>query len=189
MRLGTKAQLAAEHGVSKPAVTKWDRAGHIVYAGDGKVDMDATDARLRSVCLGKFSTSADGAKRRGKPASELTGAVNTEDGDSASDQVAARLIRAFGPEMTLEEARRVKENYLALLNQLEYDKESATVVRIEDSARMVAEAFARVRTRLLAIAPERAPVIAMLRTVPEVQDAIAEAIDEALAELSHGSRG
>lgn len=186
MRLGTKAQLAAEHGVSKPAVTKWDRAGHIVLV-DGKVDLDATNARLHAACLGKFSTAEDGSKRRKPGRDALTEEVNEP--DAALSDVAARLVRSFGAEMSLEEARRVKENYLALLNQLEYDKESAKVVLVEDSARIVADAFARVRTRLLAIAPERAPVIAMLRTVAEVQDAIAEAVDEALTELSHGSRG
>lgn len=51
-------------------------------------------------------------------------------------------------DMSMDEARRVKENYLALLNQLEYDQKSGLVVMVSEVAALVGAEYAKVRTRL-----------------------------------------
>ena len=66
-------------------------------------------------------------------------------------ETAERIISAIGPTMDQVEAERVKENYLALLRQLEYDTKSGAVVLVEDVTKAVAAEYAKVRTRLLAI--------------------------------------
>ncbi|WP_219847338.1 hypothetical protein [Burkholderia multivorans] len=86
--------------------------------------------------------------------------------------------------MDFDEARRVKENYLALQAQLEYDRDAGLVVAVADVAKAVGEEYAKVRTRLLAIPAEHAPRIHRLKTVIEVQDALHEIIVEALEELT-----
>jgi hypothetical protein len=86
--------------------------------------------------------------------------------------------------MTIEEARRVKENYLALLGRLEYDHKSGAVVLVSDVAAAVGKQYAKVRTRLLSIPAEQAPRIHRLKTVTEVQDALQELITDALEELT-----
>jgi hypothetical protein len=42
----SKAEFARRHGVSRPAVQKWEAAGYLVMR-DGKVDAEASDGRLR----------------------------------------------------------------------------------------------------------------------------------------------
>ena len=88
-----------------------------------------------------------------------------------------------------QKAKRVKENYLALREQLEYDRESRLVVAVEDVTRAVGEEYAKVRTRLLAIPSENAPRIHRLKTVLEVQDAMYGLIVEALEELTRDGEG
>ncbi len=103
--------------------------------------------------------------------------------DETPAQAAERIVLSGAPYDRLE-AERIKENYLALLRQLEYDQKSGAVVAVADVAGAVGAQFARVRTRLLAIPAEQAPRLHRLKTVPEVQDALQDIITEALEELA-----
>ena len=106
------------------------------------------------------------------------------EGSTAAD--IERFIESKFPMLSQAEAEKMKENYLALLRQLEYDQKSGLVVRIEDVVAEVAKKFATVRTRLLAIPAEQAPKLHRLKTVAEVQDALQEIITRALEELTSG---
>jgi hypothetical protein len=99
-------------------------------------------------------------------------------------QAAAKVIAALGAENDLGEAIRIKENYNALLKQLEYDKESGLVVLVSDVAKLVGEEYAKVRTRLLAIPSNFAPQVHRCQTVSEVNAMLERAIIEALEELT-----
>jgi hypothetical protein len=113
--------------------------------------------------------------------------VRTVEGVTETDtpaQAAAKVIAALGAENDLGEAIRIKENYNALLKQLEYDKESGLVVMVSDVAKLVGEEYAKVRTRLLAIPSNFAPQIHRCKTVSEVNDLMERAIVEALEELT-----
>ncbi len=177
MELLSLTQFAVLHGVSKPAVTKWKKRGLIVFEGD-QVNVEASNAELKKY-------------RRDSPVNSKvnqTKQLTVQPGETAAD-AADRVLLASGAEMDLEEARRVKENYLALLNQLEYDQKSGLVVPVEDVARVADSKFAKARTRLLAIPAEQSPRLHRLKTVTEVQDALQEIITEALEELTqHGGR-
>ncbi|MDP9153929.1 MAG: hypothetical protein M3O74_06745 [Pseudomonadota bacterium] len=100
------------------------------------------------------------------------------------EQAAARVLIERGADMSFDEARRVKENYLALLNELEYDQKSGVVVLVEDVVRYVGNEFANLRTRLRAIGPNYGPQLSRLNTPAEASAFISEAIDEALYELA-----
>jgi len=191
MTLETKADYARRHGVSKPAVGKWEERGWLVMS-EGKVDVEESDKLLK-----KFRSPSDprakrGAAATGKPtASKPESAVNRQPPRAAlkragesSQQAADRLIASVGANLSYDEARTLKENYLALLNQLEYDERSGAVVKAEDVAAVVGAELATVRTKLLAIPSEHAPRIARLKTATEVQDALQEVIVEALSELT-----
>ena len=49
--------------------------------------------------------------------------------------------------MSMDEARRVKENYLALLNQLDYEQKAGRLIELTHAERVVFETFRGVRTR------------------------------------------
>ncbi len=98
--------------------------------------------------------------------------------------VAARIVTEATALLPLNEAIQMKENYNALLKQLEYDKESGLVVMADAVLKEVGEEYAKVRTRLLAIPSEQAPRIHRLKTVAEVQSVLQDIITEALEELT-----
>jgi len=178
MTIVSQAEYARLRGVSKKTVTQWKQEGKIVLA-DGGVDVEPSDARLqkyRAVGLKGGNDSSNGGNTL--PALPAARAGET------TEQAVTRIMLASGANMTIEEARRVKENYLALAAQLNYDKEAGLVVEAALVAAAVGEEYAKVRTRLLSIPAEHAPRIHRLKTVTEVQDVLQELITEALEELT-----
>ncbi|WP_416777849.1 hypothetical protein ACNFJN_06450 [Xenorhabdus budapestensis] len=96
--------------------------------------------------------------------------------------------------MSLDEAKTMKENYLALLTQHEYDLKSGKVLPWQDMIDAVRQEYSRMRTRLIAIAPEHGPRLrAMAGTVTDTEFVVAlqEIIYEAMEELSldHSEQG
>lgn len=190
MALIKQAAFAELHGVSRKAVTTWKKRGWLVFQAD-LVDVDASNALLKKYrpagidSVTQTVTRNDQGNKPRAAKNEVT-RVTIEVGESA-EQAAVRLLVDTGAEMSIDEAKRVKENYLALLNQLEYDKESGLVVEAAEVAKAVGAEYAKVRTRLLAIPAEQAPRLHRLRSVNEVQDCLRELIQEALEELTKDS--
>ncbi|MFL9918837.1 hypothetical protein PQR75_26335 [Paraburkholderia fungorum] len=182
-----QSQYAARHGVSPKTVTKWKERGWLVFAGD-QVDVEASDAnvkRYRSKGVDGVTQGAEG-KAKGKSPGAVTRAskkVTIRDGETPAEAAVRHLV-ATGADMDIDEAKRVKENYLALQTQLEYDRDAGLVVAVADVAKAVGEEYAKVRTRLLAIPAEHAPRLQLLKTPVELQDALQEIIVEALEELT-----
>ena len=82
------------------------------------------------------------------------------------------------------DAERVKENYLALLRELEYHMKSGAVVPIDQVIGLISGEFATVRTRLLSLPSELAPRVLLLKTAPEIEETIRTAVQDALEELT-----
>lgn len=187
MTLEKKSEFARRHGVSAARVSQWIKQGLLVLSA-GKVDVEASSAKLA-----KYRDTTDGRATAGKKlkgdglkAEALKPApIAALEGETAQEAV-ERILSEGGSIMTIEEAKRMKEEYLALLNRLEYDQKSGAVVAVAEVGKAVAEEYARVRTRLLAIPAERAPDVHRLKTVAEVQDVLHAAIVQALEELTYG---
>ncbi len=97
------------------------------------------------------------------------------------------MIAEHGVTMKLYEARQMKENFLALLTQLDYDIKSGQVLPYKDMIEAVGNEYARMRTHLIAIAPEHGPrlrVLAYTTNDAEFVQALQEVVYEALEELS-----
>lgn len=186
-----QSQFATLHGVSRKTVTEWKKRGWLVFAGD-EIDADASNAVLaryrrdgvsKAVTQAPGNTSGNKATKPGKRVTRKDAEVTIRE-DETPESAAARILIATGADMDFDEARRVKENYLALQAQLEYDRDAGLVVAVADVAKAVGEEYAKVRTRLLAIPAEHSPRVQRLKTVIEVQDALHEIIVEALEELT-----
>src|SRR5260364_11262 len=180
-----QAAFAALHGVSRKTVTAWKARGWLVLQGD-QVDVDASNARLkkyRREGLPVVTPVTFGAQGNTGNRSGHKNRVTIEPGESA-EQAAVRILAVRGADMSREEAQRVKENYLALLHQLDYHQKSGAVVAVQEVAQAVGEEYAKVRTRLLAIPSECAPRLHTLKTVTEVQDALHALIVEVLEALT-----
>lgn len=97
------------------------------------------------------------------------------------------MIAEKGATMTFDEARTLKENFLALLTQLEYEIKSGQVLPYKDMIEAVGREYSRMRTRLIAIAPEHGPrlrVLASTTNDTEFVQALQEVVYEAMEELS-----
>ncbi|MGE8452095.1 MAG: hypothetical protein ACN6OP_16010 [Pseudomonadales bacterium] len=186
-----QSEFAALHSVSRKTVTKWKERGWLVFAGD-EVDVEASNALLKRYRRDGTSTVTQSVTQAppGNSPARMRKAVTPSDSEvtvragETVERAAQRILIATGAEMDLDEARRVKENYLALQAQLQYDQEASLVVAVADVAKAVGAEYAKVRTRLLAIPAEHAPRIQRLKTVIEVQDALQEIIVDALEELT-----
>ncbi|MGY2158606.1 hypothetical protein [Pseudomonas tolaasii] len=194
-----QSEFATLHGVSRKTVTKWKERGWLVFQGS-ELDVDASNAliaKYRRDGLDVVTHESNPVTQTavGNKSSEKKSAVThaskrvTIKPGETIEQATARILIATGANMTIDEAKRVKENYLALREQLEYDRESRLVVAVEDVTRAVGEEYAKVRTRLLAIPSENAPRIHRLKTVLEVQDAMYGLIVDALEELTRDGEG
>lgn len=183
MALINQAGFAEMHGVSRKTVTGWKTRGWLVLEG-GQVDVEASNALLVKHRPGGVQsvTPAPAGNTSGNTGNK-SGRVTVDEGESI-EHAARRAAAHDDGEMTLDQARLMKEKYLAFLNRLEYDKESGLVVESAVVAQAVGAEYAKVRTRLLSIPAEQAPYLHRLKTVTEVQDALQQMITDALEELT-----
>lgn len=177
-------EFARRDGCSDTLVRKAIKSGHLLAFDDGSLDPDHVGGDWRKTnrrgANPDANQSANTVAESANRAEEFAPAASD---DESAAEVAERIISSSGAPFSLIEAERTKENYLALLKQLEYDIKSGAVVAVEDIARAVGEEYAKVRTKLLAIPAEQAPRLHRLKTVAEVQDVLMGCIVEALEAL------
>jgi phage terminase Nu1 subunit (DNA packaging protein) len=187
-----QSEFAALHDVSRKTVTKWKERGWLVFAGD-EIDVDASNANLKRyrrdgapAVTQSVTQSPEGNKP--KTVTQAASEVTLGPGESAED-VAGRILTGNVELLSFDEARRFKENYLGLMAQLEYDRDSGLVVDVTEVAKAVGSEYAKVRTRLLSIPAEQAPRLHRCKTPAELQDMLQEIITEALEELTRDGAG
>ncbi|HEN7342788.1 RNA polymerase subunit sigma-70 [Serratia marcescens] len=187
-----QSDFAKLHGVSRKTVTTWKARGWLVLAGDD-IDVEASNAnieRFRKTVTRpekKPAGNKQGNKTGNRSSGNKSGNKNGKDLVESPTKTVERMIAEHGVTMTLDEARQMKENFLALLTQLEYDIKSGQVLPYKDMIEAVGNEYARMRTRLIAIAPEHGPrlrVLASTTNDAEFVQALQEVVYEAMEELS-----
>ncbi|MBN5182138.1 RNA polymerase subunit sigma-70 [Serratia marcescens] len=187
-----QSDFAKLHGVSRKTVTTWKARGWLVLAGDD-IDVEASNAnieRFRKTVTRpekKPAGNKQGNKTGNRSPGNKSGNKNDKDLAESPTKTVERMIAEHGVTMTLDEARQMKENFLALLTQLEYDIKSGQVLPYKDMIEAVGNEYARMRTRLIAIAPEHGPrlrVLASTTNDAEFVQALQEVVYEAMEELS-----
>ncbi|MDR8480732.1 RNA polymerase subunit sigma-70 [Serratia nevei] len=187
-----QSDFAKLHGVSRKTVTTWKARGWLVLAGDD-IDVEASNAnieRFRKTVTRQDKKPAgnkQGNKTGNRSSGNKSGNKNDKDLAESPTKTVERMIAEHGVTMTLDEARQMKENFLALLTQLEYDIKSGQVLPYKDMIEAVGNEYARMRTRLIAIAPEHGPrlrVLASTTNDAEFVQALQEVVYEAMEELS-----
>ncbi|HCT7986779.1 TPA: RNA polymerase subunit sigma-70 [Serratia liquefaciens] len=191
-----QSDFAKLHGVSRKTVTSWKARGWLVLAGDD-IDVEASNAnieRFRKTVTrpekkeaGNKQGNKQGNKTGNRSSGNKSGNKNDKDLPESATKTVERMIAEHGVTMTLDEARQMKENFLALLTQLEYDIKSGQVLPYKDMIEAVGNEYARMRTRLIAIAPEHGPrlrVLASTTNDAEFVQALQEVVYEAMEELS-----
>lgn len=162
--LPNQSAYAKYRGVRTKDVTEWKALGLLSFTTDGRINVTESDKKV------------DARRRRVAKRSE---------NDGEPSEIAHQIVNIEGDAPhSRSEAERIKENYLALLRQIEYDRESQQVVPISAVVQAVAEEYGKVRARLLNVAAKVSPRAAVLRTPEEVKALIDEEVNLALEELT-----
>ncbi|BDD90879.1 hypothetical protein PanNE5_03190 [Pandoraea sp. NE5] len=187
-----QSEFAALHGVSRKTVTKWKERGWLVFDGDN-VNVEESNKLLKRYrrdgarAVTQAVTQDEKGNKR-KTVTQAASEITLSAGESA-EAAAERILTGAVDLLSFDEARRFKENYLGLMAQLEYDRDSGLVVDVADVAKAVGTEYAKVRTRLLSIPAEQAPRLHRCKTPAELQDMLQEVITEALEELTRDGAG
>lgn len=191
-----QSDFAKLHGVSRKTVTGWKARGWLVFTGDD-IDVEASNRLLEryrktvtrpSLKLVKNDKGNNQGNKQGNRSGNSQG--NRIRGNSQREEspakIAERMISEQGATMTRDEALTMKENYFALLAQLDYDVKAGKLLPWQDMIDIVAQEYTRMRTRLTALAPEHGPRLHSLAHTADVAAfvaAVQELIYEALYEL------
>jgi hypothetical protein len=167
----SKSAAARQAGMSRAGLEKHIRAGRFQILPDSSVDRASFDVWLQSR----------------PPVAPATASVDSEAAEKS--RTAAALIDQGGAFATKADAERFRDSYIGRLRQIEYDRESRTVADVKDTAHLVGQEYARVRTKMLAIPAERAPQLFRCKTVAEMQDVLRDVIGRALEELTADDPG
>ena len=184
-----QSDFAKLHGVSRKTITAWKARGWLVLDGDD-IDVEASNAnveRYRKTVTRPEKKPAGNSQGNKKGNKKGNNAECNKQLEDTPAKIVERMITERGVTMSLDEARTMKENFLALLTQLEYDIKYGQVLPYQDMIDAVRKEYSRMRTRLIAIAPEHGPrlrALASASTDAEFVQALQEVVHEAMEELS-----
>lgn len=147
-----QSEFAELCGVSRQAVLKWKQEGKLVMQG-ARVDVDASLARLGRV------------RKGGSPVHQGGGASDPVEIDLRPGEALAEAAERLAGEIdvdgtSFDEARRIKEVYLALLHRLEFEKKSGALVELDTASAVLFEEFRAQRDAWLNFPARVAPILA-----------------------------
>lgn len=176
-----QSDFARLHGVSRKTVTMWKGRGWLIMSGDD-IDVHASNAQLeqyrKTVNRPDKEKATAPASKDIAPISSVKQKAGTDDGSSL-ESIARNFILENGAELSLDEARRVKENYLALLTKLEFQQKDEQLVEMTVAEDVLFNTFRQQRDAWLNWPSRVAPLIAADLGVP------ADRMTEVLIEHVH----
>ena len=181
----TQAAFAKRKGVSPKTVSIWKQAGHLSMTPDGLVKVEESEWLLAE----RPATRRGGKAKGSTPSAPATKPTPSDDGGSV-EEAAERFIQQTGGLHSHAEAARIKENFLAALRQLEYDRESGKVVEIATVAAAVVTEYAKVRNKVLGLGSRLAHRLAAMKLPEEIKALVDAEVSTILEELTldgHGS--
>lgn len=191
MSLMTVGQYAEHAGVNRKTISRWIKAGTFVVMDGKKIDVEATDKNLK-----RFRDSADPRAANGKKNRVARKARESQSGTVEGFEQRARdvfdsLTSGDVVIRPLEESRAMKEHFFAEMARLEYEDKDGKLFPLKLVTEQVAAEYTRVRTRLVALAPEHGPRLRALAGMTDDQGftaALQELVYEALDELAFEKR-
>ncbi|EPO8264722.1 TPA: hypothetical protein ACX3KH_005375 [Raoultella ornithinolytica] len=176
-----QSDFAKLHGVSRKTVTMWKSRGWLIMSGDD-IDVGASNAQLEKYRktinrAGKDNTVVPIKKNLMPLPSKDKDA--DEEGNPSLESIARELLLENGAELSLDEARRVKENYLALLTKLEFQQKDGQLIEMTVAEEVLFNAFRQQRDAWLNWPSRVAPLMAADLGVP------ADRMTEVLIEHVH----
>ncbi|OAZ77842.1 hypothetical protein [Raoultella planticola] len=171
MTMMNQSQYAQHSGVDRKTIGRWIKAGRFIVMDGDLIDVEASDAALKRNRDGKDPRASNANKKK-------TPAVVDDVGDELED-TARKIILTEGADLTREEAARVRENYMALLAKLQYEKDSGQTIELVAAEEILFNAFRQQRDAWMNWPSRVAPLMAADLDVP------ADRMTEVLIEHVH----
>ncbi|MFV8757421.1 hypothetical protein ACNSO7_02805, partial [Yersinia enterocolitica] len=130
----TQIDYAKHAGVDRKTVSRWIKAGKYIVLDGDLVNVEESDKAVATLRDSKDPRTKNASKKR--PVK-----VTAADLDDSTDETIKEIMLANGVEWSREEASRVKENYLALLTKLEFEKEDGQLVELTVAEGILFDAF------------------------------------------------
>ncbi|MGP3594322.1 hypothetical protein [Vagococcus sp. WN89Y] len=166
-----QSQYAQHSGVDRKTIGRWIKAGRFIVMDGDLIDVEASDVALKKNRDGK-DPRASNAKKNKAPV------ISEDDGDDI-DKTVQQIMLTEGASLTREEAARIRENYMALLAKLQYEKDSSQLVEMAVAEEVLFNAFRQQRDAWLNWPSRVAPLMAADLDVP------ADRMTEVLIEHVH----
>lgn len=176
-----QSDFARLHGVSRKTVTMWKSRGWLIISGDD-IDVEASNAQLEKYRKTVVRSAKEKATRKApekNPSAPLTTQDTGADEDDSLKDIARNIILENGAELSLDEARRIKENYMALLAKLEFQQKDGQLIEMTVAEEVLFNAFRQQRDAWLNWPSRVAPLMAADLNVP------ADRMTEVLIEHVH----
>lgn len=179
-----RSQYAAHIGRSPGYITQLAAQGRVVFTPDGRfVDVAKTDAMLAATADPAKQSVAD--RHAAARAQAMHQPHADDDGPAMAHQAPPqRPDAAAAAGSSYQQARAVKERYLALDAKRAYEQAMGQLRDAREVEHAVATAFTATRTALQNLATTLAPVLAATTTEEAARTELATAIEGVLAELS-----
>uniref|UniRef100_A0A3B0MK59 Uncharacterized protein n=1 Tax=Arsenophonus endosymbiont of Trialeurodes vaporariorum TaxID=235567 RepID=A0A3B0MK59_9GAMM len=182
------SEYAQHTGVNRKTISRWMKSGKYIVMLNGGIDVESSDKNLKQY-RDSHDLRTQNAKK--KPEAHQAAASDTDDFQQRAESLYASLVSNDEQISSLEESRAIKEHYLAEWVKLEYSIKSGEVLPWQDMINQVGKEYARMRTRLIALAPEHGPRLRVLASTvndSEFVAALREVIYEAMEEFSLDDR-
>jgi hypothetical protein len=171
----TRKEFAQREGCSYSNVTVGLRLGRLTAYDDGSLDPAQIDNGWRSR-KGRPTTRPPISKTNDPPQLETP----IDESGSSTPPLKEREIKA----LSKSDAERYKLIYGILAQKREFDQAMKEVARLDQMLKVQADAYARVRNRLIQISADLAPNMVMIETAGEAQEIIHRGVCKALAAVS-----
>lgn len=123
----TQREFARLAGCDEKQVRRAIASGKLKPDADGRLNPDLVSSGWRKP-IRSSKVVADSADKSKLSAPRTVRAAPVVDEHDSPTEAAAKLVLALGAEHELAEAIRIKENFNALLKQLEYEQKSGSLI-------------------------------------------------------------
>ena len=163
----SQSEFAAQLGKDKSYVTRLKQAGRLVLGADGKVDAEASKARIAETSHPGFKEIVDQrAELKYNPAPPPQSPQEAAIGNS------------------LQTARAVKEKYLALQAKADYERGMAKLVDAEGVRLFITDLAATFRCALEVLPDRLAPELVPLTDSETIRAVLLENFEQLLTDLA-----
>lgn len=178
MKKLSQAAFAQHHGVDRSYITQLKQAGRLVMTADGKVDVEASELRIKETeDPNRDDVRARHAKNRQPEVAAKPESVKAEKPAKAKEPKS-------DDEISFQRGRAKEQHFKALQAELLYQKTMGTLVEISSVQKGAAEIGKQLRTLLENLPDQLAPELAAVTGVERVNAILVERCEQILNELA-----